>query len=322
MRDELRAWWILQEAKMEKPLKKPTDLLNRSLTDSDYLDAAVIGGVELKDIIAGNIAESRIAPDVVHAFHEQYPNINEGFVATVHRLSGNPEQLRGLISGIKGKLFEDQYVSWLDHGHLPAGYHAELAHHANNPIWDVLIKDSHGHVDNLLQLKATESASYVRQALDAHPGIDVVTTHEIFNRLSDNHDGLAHLIDSGIGNEALTDHAASAVGHADAASHLAFHLPLLAVGVAVVMELQRYRTGRQDMAQTVQQMGKRSLMALIATTAGWVAAGATGKTIIGLPAAVLTRMIAGSMASSFESRASLRRGLEQVKQSSARLAAI
>jgi hypothetical protein len=322
MREELRAWWTIQEAKMAKPLKKPTDLLNRLLTDSEYVDTAVIGGVELKDIIAGKLAESRIAPDVVHAFHEQYPNIKEGFVATVHRLSGNPEQLRGLVSGVKGKLFEDQYVSWLDHGHLPAGYHAELAHHANNPIWDILIKDSHGHVDNLLQLKATESAAYVRQALDAHPNIDLVTTHEIFNRLSDHHADLAHLIDSGISNGALTDHAASAVEHADAASHLAFHLPLLAVSVAVVMEFQRYRTGRQSMGQAVQQMGKRSLMALIATTVRWVVTGATGKTIIGLPAAVLARMAAGSLASRLESRATLAQGIEQVRQSSARLAAI
>jgi hypothetical protein len=50
-------------------------------------------------------------------------------------------------------------VNWLDHGHLPAGYHAELAQHANNPAWDILIRDPHGHTDNLLQLKATESVS-------------------------------------------------------------------------------------------------------------------------------------------------------------------
>jgi hypothetical protein len=307
---------------MEKPLKKPTDLLNRSFSDSEYLDAAVIGGVELKDIVAGKVAESRIPPDVVHAFHEQYPNVNESFVAAVHRLSGHPEQLRGIISGIKGKLFEEQYVNWLDHGHLPAGYHAELAQHANNPAWDILIRDPHGHTDNLLQLKATESVDYVRQAMDAHPHIDVVTTHEVFDRLSDHQPGLAHLIDSGIGNAALSDNAATAVEHADAASHLAFHLPLLAVSVAIVMELQRYRKGRQSLPEALQQMGKRSLMALTATTVGCLVAAATGKTILGLPAAVVTRMAAGSVASSFESRVVLKEGVEQVKQSSARLAAI
>jgi hypothetical protein len=321
MRDENRAWWAAQEALIAKPLKTPADLLNRSLSDSEYIDAAVVGGLELKDIIAGKVAESRIPDDVVRAFREQYPNMSGGFVATVRRLSGHPEQLRGLISGVKGKLFEDQYVSWLDHGHLPAGYHAELAHHANNPGWDILIRNSHGHVDKLLQLKATESADYVRHALDAHPRIDVVTTHEVFDRLSDHRSNLAHLIDSGIRNATLSGHAAIAAEHADAA-HLAFHVPLLAVGVAIVMELQRYRTGRQSLSQAIQEMSKRSLMALTATTVGWVVAGATGKTILGLPAAVLTRMAVGSMASNFQTRAILMQGIEQVKQSSARLATI
>jgi hypothetical protein len=322
VRDDIRVWWAAQEVLIEKPLKKPSDLLNRSLSNSEYLDAAVIGGVQLKDIVAGKIAESQIPTDVVRAFHEQYPNVNGGFVAEVHRLSGHPERLRGLISGIKGKLFEDQYVSWLNHGHLPVGDHAELAHHANNPTWDVVIRDSRGHVDNLLQLKATESAEYARQVLDVHPQIDLVTTHEVFNRLSDHQADLAHLIDSGISNAALGDHAANPVEYADAASHLAFHLPVLAVGLAVVMELQRYRTGRQGLSRAIQQMSKRSLMALMATTVGWLVAGATGKTIVGLPAAMLTRMAAGSVASSFESRTILMKGVEQVKQSSARLAAI
>ena len=69
-------------------------------------------------------------------------------------------------------------------------------------------------------------------------------------------------------------------------------------------------------------MGKRSLMALTATTVGCLVAAATGKTILGLPAAVVTRMAAGSVASSLESRVVLKEGVEQVKQSSARLAAI
>jgi hypothetical protein len=51
-------------------------------------------------------------------------------------------------------------------------------------------------------------------------------------------------------------------------------------------------------------------------------AGATGKTILGLPAAVLTRIAMGSMASSLESRTVLAQGIEQIKQSQARLAAI
>ncbi len=92
----------------------------------------------------------------------------------VKHLAPNPHELAGLISGIKGKLFEIDYIDWLNHGHLPDGWTAELAHSANNPAWDIAIHDGHGHVAELLQVKATESLAYVREAIAAHPEIDVV----------------------------------------------------------------------------------------------------------------------------------------------------
>jgi hypothetical protein len=322
VREEIRSWWAAQEKKLQTPLKKPGDLLNRPVWDSEFVDAAVIGGVELKEIIAGKVSESQISPDVIRAFHEQYPNIKGSFVAEVQRLSGDPEKLRGVISGIKGKLFEDQYLNWLNHGHLPHGFHAELAHHANNPAWDIVVKDSHGHVSELLQLKATESADYVRHALDAHPHIDVVATHEVFNRLADHHSDLAHLIDSGMANASLGDDAASAVAHADAASHLAFHVPVLAIGLGVVMELQRYRTGRQTFSAAIYQMTKRSFLALAASMAGWGAAVATGKTIVGLPVAVTIRIVSGWVVAGLEVRHTLKESSLRIRQSSARLATL
>ena len=88
----------------------------------------------------------------------------------------------GLVNGVKGKLFELDYAGWLNHGHLPAGWTADLAHHANNPGWDIVIHDAHGQVDALLQLKATESLNYVREAIAAHPDIDVVVPHEIYEK--------------------------------------------------------------------------------------------------------------------------------------------
>jgi hypothetical protein len=248
--------------------------------------------------------------------------VHGGFVAEVHRLSGHPEQLRGLISGIKGKLFEEQYVSWLNHGHLPSGSHAEMAQHANNPAWDIAIKDSHGHVDHVLQMKATESADYVRHVFETHPHIDVVTTHEIFNKLADHHSDLVHLIDSGIANASLAEHAGMAVEQAGAAGVIAFHLPVLAVGLAVIMELECYRTGRQSLAEAIQEMSKRSLMALVAATFGWVAAAAAGKLIMGLPVAVMTRIAAGTAAENLESRYLLSQSIKQIRQSSTCLATI
>jgi hypothetical protein len=127
------------------------------------------------------------------------------------------------------------------------------------------------------------------------------------------------MIDSGIANTSLGDQAASAVERADAAGQLAFHIPVIAIGIAVVMELQRYRTGRQTLSAAIYKMTKRSFLATVATAAGWTAAVATGKTIVGLPVAVLTRWAAGWLVAILEVRHILKQSIESVRQSSARL---
>ena len=63
-------------------------------------------------------------------------------------------------------------------------------------------------------------------------------------------------------------------------------------------------------------------MALMATTVGWLVAGAIGKTIAGLAAAVLTRIAAGSVASNFESRAILQEVLRNFSSRPLALATI
>ena len=86
-------------------------------------------------------------------------------------------------------------MTWLDHGHLPSGWTAELAHQANNPGWDIAIRDSHGAIDEVLQLKATASLTYVREAIAAHPDINVVVPHDVYERLATHPALLGHLAD-------------------------------------------------------------------------------------------------------------------------------
>jgi hypothetical protein len=182
---------------------------------------------KVSDIIAGKIGEHQIPQDVLDAFHLQYPNM--GFVETVREHASDPDAVAGLVNGIKGKLFEDRYLVWLNDGHLPDGLHAELAHSANNPAWDIAIKDSHGHISELLQAKATSSMGYVREALNAHPDIDVVVTGEVFDSLSQHGDDLAHVINSHENLTTLTDHVGDAISQADAAD-VAFNIPFIAIG--------------------------------------------------------------------------------------------
>ena len=116
----------------------------------------------------------------------------------------NEVQLNGFANLLKGKLFELRYAEYLNEGHLPEGFHAELAASANQAGWDVAILDEHGQVADALQLKATESASYISHALERYPYIDVVTTEEVYSHATMG-DMAEHVINSGISNDEMSD---------------------------------------------------------------------------------------------------------------------
>jgi uncharacterized protein YdbL (DUF1318 family) len=54
------------------------------------------------------------------------------------------------------------------------------------PGWDIRIVDAHGQTDKYLQLKATESTSYIHHALDTYPDITILTTQEAAQQLPNN----------------------------------------------------------------------------------------------------------------------------------------
>lgn len=218
-------------------LRSPKELFNRDLTADECLDAAVIGGYGVRDILAGKVHESQISPLVIKAFHSQYPHTGE-FVEFVRNHSGDASLL-GIVNGIKGKAFELEYLNYLNHGHLPAGAVAELAHSPTQEGWDIAIRDAHGHIIEHLQLKATESMSYIADAITHHPEIDVVVTHEVFERISDP-EVLSHLIDSGISDGHLENVATTAVH--DVAPDFAL-IPWLAFGAIALQSWRSYKKG-------------------------------------------------------------------------------
>ena len=79
--------WELEIRRTQGPLRKPADLLRRAASSEDVVDSAIIGGVAVADIVAGKIAESQIPPDVLEAFHAQYPQYGSSFVQAVNHLS-------------------------------------------------------------------------------------------------------------------------------------------------------------------------------------------------------------------------------------------
>lgn len=125
----------------------------------EYLDTAVIGGVELYDLANGTLSDHDVDPRVIEAFHRQFPNMGDSLSAFVRQHANNSDALRGVVSGIKGKLFELDYLEYLNHGHLPAGCTAELAEAANQPGWDIVVHNAQGHVIDHLQAKASPTSA-------------------------------------------------------------------------------------------------------------------------------------------------------------------
>lgn len=296
MKPDYKRRWELEISRQggESKLKKPCDLLRRALSSEDFVDTAVIGGVEVAHILAGKVSESQIPRDVLDAFHAQFPQHGLSFVQAVNHLSGDPEKLMGLINGVKGKLFEIDYAAWLNHGHLPLGLTAELAHHANNPAWDISIHDAHGHVSGLIQAKATETLAYVREAIAAHPSIDVVVPHDLYERMGDHPELLSHLLDGHESLGHLTGQVTGAVEHAEAVG-VHFHFPIIAIAFAAGQNFHRYRKGTISLEEAIRNSGERGVLAIIASGSGWAAAAAAHSMLIGIPVAMVIRMLGGQL---------------------------
>ena len=138
--------------------------------------------------------------------------------------------LADLSAASRGKLFEIKYTDYLNDGRLPPGYHAEMARVGDRAGWDIAIRDGQGNVDEVLQLKATESAEYIGHALERYPYIDVVSTEEVYSEVTMG-DMAEHVINSGISNEELTQYVqdtvmAGAMWVMKVSCHPSFPMPL------------------------------------------------------------------------------------------------
>ena len=164
------------------------------LLDSLGISVSVIHGYYHIDYIPEEVEEAYKAAYPIKSQTDNLRDIIE---------DADDTELAGLISGIKGKLFEMRYVDFLNDGHLPDGYEAVLAESATNPGWDIAILDNNGIAVNELQMKATDSVDYIKTALERYPDIDIVTTEEVYNSVV-MREFADQVINSGISNEELT----------------------------------------------------------------------------------------------------------------------
>lgn len=104
-----------------------------------------------------------------------------------------PDSMIGHVNNIKGILFEQEYVSQL----AEQGIHAEVFELTNHPGVDITIFEG-GEAVNELQMKATDSVSYINTTLAENPDVAIVATSEVASQFE-----TEMVIDSEIENAAL-----------------------------------------------------------------------------------------------------------------------
>ena len=138
--------------------------------------AALAADIGLDDMVNVGL-EPDVNPQLMDAL-DTYPPIKEDLLAT-------GELNQGQINNIKGKYFETLVEKRLNDGEalgelqLEPGQTARLATSASQKGWDLEIIDENGESVELLQLKATESMSYVKNALENHPDYHIVVPSEM-----------------------------------------------------------------------------------------------------------------------------------------------
>lgn len=166
-------------------LKDEVKRLTQRYYDRWELTAQAIAcGVAVTSLVnAEAIDFEKLDPQILDAFELAYPNVPIENLA-----SASPEQLAGYVNAWKGKLFEVQVRDQLNAGEvvgsikLEHGQHAELAASATQPGWDLQILNEDNTVAEAIQLKATESMSYVRDAMERYPEFHVLATSDVANQ--------------------------------------------------------------------------------------------------------------------------------------------
>lgn len=103
------------------------------------------------------------------------------------------DSLVGHASNIKGILFEQHVADILER----SGVNAELFEFTNHPGADLIV-DVEGYLPLELQLKATDSVSYINQTLQQNPEFPILTTSELAAKIDSD-----RVLDSGISNAEL-----------------------------------------------------------------------------------------------------------------------
>ena len=250
-------------------LKNSQHRLKKLKFKSEYpfADACVLSG-----LTAGEMFVRGVPNEVQEAFEKAYPNLSseQSFLDTWSGFEDYESRL-GFISAIKGKLFEIMYVEHLNEN-LESGYSAAMALDPTQQGWDIKIIGPDQEITELLQLKATTSTSYIKEAITQYPEIDIVTLSDLQGQLA-SISSLTNVSASDISNEDLMIQINEAT---DGSTFFFPTVPLLALGYLV---FSGYREKDISQFKKHQKFGKRASNLLLNTSI----ISATATPFIGIP---------------------------------------
>ncbi|MDG1301470.1 MAG: hypothetical protein P8R37_07760 [Opitutae bacterium] len=251
--------------------------------DRKQLDMLSLGGESLATLLA-----AAAIPDAIQAAYEAaYPD-KAGVDDLADQLrSFNGDELTGFLAGIKGKLFEQQYVEYLNDENLPDGYTAQIAEAANQPGWDIAIEGPNQELIEVIQAKATDSVGYVVAALEKNPQIDVVTTDEVYSQLVMSGASESMVTNSGITNASLEEVLAGAVDTADIS--LNFTPPWFTMAL---IAFTTYKAEDLTLFQKARSAGDRTGKAYLSFILGGTLAAVTNTWWLGVVGTVASRFLA------------------------------
>lgn len=248
----------------------------------DIVDSIAVG-LALESLLDGNeIDVDSLPPDVAEAFHLAFPHVS---LESLNELSH--EEILGFVNAWKGKLFEVEVQDQLNAGiqvgnwQLEAGQHAALAESATQPGWDISIMNDDGTVADIIQLKATDSVSYVDHALDRYPDINIIATNDLAAH-ADNLDSVS-VADTSVHD--VTNDVTDAISH-DSVSDAFLHTAPATLIAAT--EIYHVMKGNKTVDEALESGGERLGISVIAGAIGAAVATVAGP--LGWMAAIGARM--------------------------------
>lgn len=269
------SYYVFAGNKKKQKLIKKLNLQNsqhrlkklRFKSDYPFADACVLSGLTASEMYLGGVPN-----EIQEAFNKAYPNLssNQSFLDTWSGFEDYEARL-GFVSAIKGKLFEIMYVEHLNES-LEPGYSAAMALDPTEKGWDIKITGPDQEITELLQLKATTSTSYIKDAIDKYPEIDIVTLSDLQGQLS-SISSLKNVSASDISDEELMIQINEAT---DGSTFFFPTVPLLALGYLV---FSGYREKDLSQFKRHQKFGKRASNLVLNTSIISV----TASPFIGIP---------------------------------------